>query len=325
MKKTLVALAAMASMSAFAQSSVTLFGLADVYFGSVKSETGVPLGGTSQTVLNSGGQNGSRWGMRGTEDLGGGLKANFVLESGYDISTGAAGQGGLLFGRQAFVGFSGGFGEVRLGRQYTAYDELIGATTNVFDSNIFSPVDNVWGLGLDYTSRANNQIYYATPDFGGVSGAVGYALGENKTATTRATSILSFHVKYANGPLLVGLAHQNEKFAVGSTKYTLVAGSYDLGVVKLTGGFNNAKVSGGTKQKEFQFGVTVPVGAVAISAGLATHKQGNVKGNGFGLAAEYALSKRTTAYAGLETDKAKSSGTTVAKNRIAAVGVRHRF
>ena len=341
MKKTLIALAAMASMSAFAQSSVTLYGVADIWFGQAKTSlysptTGLLLtpgagttpasNGTAQTVLNSGGLNGSRWGLKGSEDLGGGLKANFQFESGFNLDTGTSAQG-ALFGRQAFVGLSGGFGEVRFGRQYTAYDELRGATNSTFDS-AFTPTGNVWtATGGDYAGRANNQLYYATPDFGGFSGAIGYALGEDKTATTNASSTLSLHAKYANGPILVGIAHQSEKLPAGTNKYTLLAGSYDFGVVKLTGGYNDGKAGGVNqpKQKEFQLGLSAPIGAATISAGYAQGKAGNTKSNGFGLAATYDLSKRTAAYAGLETDKAKDTGVTIAKNTLYAVGVRHRF
>ena len=332
MKKTLIALAAMASMSAFAQSSVTLYGVADIWFGSLKAETGgtatVAPTGVRQTLLNSGGLNGSRWGLKGSEDLGGGLKANFQFESGFDLDTGTSAQG-ALFGRQAFVGLSGGFGEVRFGRQYTAYDELRGATNSTFDS-AFTPTGNVWtATGGDYAGRANNQLYYATPDFGGFSGAIGYALGEDKTATTNASNILSLHAKYANGPILVGIAHQSEKLAAGAgtNKYTLLAGSYDFGVVKLTGGYNDGKAAaaGSPKQKEFQLGLSAPIGAATISAGYAQGKAGNTKSNGFGLAATYDLSKRTAAYAGLETDKTKDTGVTTTKNTLYAVGVRHRF
>ncbi len=330
MKKTLVAMAALASMSAFAQSSVTLYGVADIWLGSVKAQTGgtattFPTG-VSQTKLDSGGLNGSRWGLKGSEDLGGGLKANFQVESGFDLSNGTSSQG-ALFGRQAYVGLSGGFGQARLGRQYTAYDDLRGATNNVFDS-AFAPTGNVWtAVGGDYAARANNQIYYATPDFGGISGAVGYALGEDKTATTKAQDILSLHAKYANGPILVGVAHQNEKVAAGgSNKYTLFAGSYDLGVAKLTAGYNSGKsaVTGAPTQKEFQLGASAPFGPATISAGYAQAKAGTLKSSGFGLAATYDMSKRTALYAGLETDKTKD-GFTLAKNTLYAVGVRHSF
>jgi predicted porin len=133
MKKSLIALAVLAaSGAAMAQSSVTLYGVADAYVGSQKANAVTVSGtrlvstATRNSVVESGGLSGSRWGLRGTEDLGNGMKANFVLESGFDISNGASQQGGALFGRQAFVGLGGGFGAVSLGRQYNAYDEVKG-------------------------------------------------------------------------------------------------------------------------------------------------------------------------------------------------------
>jgi len=123
MKKSLIALAVLAaSGTAMAQSNVTLYGLADVWFGSSKFEV-TGEGSVRQTKVDSGGLNTSRWGMKGSEDLGGGLKANFQLEQGFDLSTGAA-QSGKTFNRQAWVGLSGGFGEVQLGKVWTSYDDI---------------------------------------------------------------------------------------------------------------------------------------------------------------------------------------------------------
>jgi predicted porin len=151
MKKSLVALAALAAVgAASAQSTVTLYGVADVWLGSQKVETrpngNVAFTGVRQNLLNSGGYNGSRFGFRGTEDLGGGLKANFVLEQGITVDDGkmADTKDFRQFNRQAYVGFSGGFGEVRLGRQYTAYDTLRGATNHSFDT-AFAVTSSVWG------------------------------------------------------------------------------------------------------------------------------------------------------------------------------------
>jgi predicted porin len=123
MKKLFITLAVLAaSGAAMAQSSVTLYGIADAWVGS--SEVKVGGVGTRQNVVDTSGVNGSRWGLRGAEDLGGGMKAIFTLESGINLDTGASGQGGLLFGRQAFVGLQSGFGTVSLGRQYGGYGDM---------------------------------------------------------------------------------------------------------------------------------------------------------------------------------------------------------
>ena len=345
MKKTLIAFAALSAIAgvAHAQSSVTLYGIADVYLGQKSSKTttaGVEVKQPSQTVIDSGGLNGSRWGLRGSEDLGGGMKAVFQLESGFDISNGA-GAPGVLFDRQAFVGLSGGFGTVSLGRQYTAYDTLRGATNNVFDST-FAATGGAWANGVaDYSNRVNNSISYASPSFGGFSGQVVASVGENKLTGLSATKNHSLHLKYANGPLLVGFAHQTENnrnaAVVGppavaannsaDRKYNMVAASYDFGVAALQTGFNVAK-EGSRDDKEFQLGVSVPFGAASIAVGAARSKSelGGVSttGTGFGAAAVYNLSKRTSMYAGLNANKAVS-GTSNTKTSLVAVGVRHTF
>lgn len=115
MKKTLITLAVLsASCCAMAQSTVTLYGVADVNLQSVKQATvdgtGLGVAGVTQTKIESGGQNGSRWGLKGSEGLGGGWNAVFDLQNGFNVDTGASGQGGLLFGRHAFVGLSNSVG-----------------------------------------------------------------------------------------------------------------------------------------------------------------------------------------------------------------------
>lgn len=123
MKKSLLALAALGAFAgvAHAQSSVTLYGIIDEGFNVNTNVKGQHLYNLSAGVLQ-----GSRWGLRGTEDLGGGLKAIFVLENGFDENTGKMNQGGLLFGRQAYVGLSSNYGTVTLGRQYDSVVDYVG-------------------------------------------------------------------------------------------------------------------------------------------------------------------------------------------------------
>lgn len=356
MKKSLIALAVLAaSGAAMAQSSVTLYGIVDAYVGQTSTTAATANAPkVKQTVVNSAGFNNSRWGLKGTEDLGNGLKANFVLEGGLATDTGAG--VGDLFGRNANVGLSGGFGAVALGRQYTAYDALRGATNNQYDSN-FATTGTVWNNGVrDYTNRASNSVSYTSPSFSGFSGAVVLGLGENKTDGLKASKNYSAHLKYANGPILVGYAHQVENTRTAAVaaapgivggvlaiipattasntadrKYNLFAGSYDFGVAKLTGGYNQAK-QGNVEDKEFQVGVNVPFGAAAVSVGYARSKSditganGN-KGTGVSLLGTYDLSKRTRLYAGLASTKVEaiSLSTDSYKTTTAGVGVRHAF
>ncbi len=124
MKKTLMvaALSGVFATAAHAQSSVTLYGLIDAGLTYTNNQ-----GGSHNFKETSGQVNGSRWGLRGAEDLGGGLKAIFTLENGFSIANGTLGQGGREFGRQAFVGLSSAqFGAVTLGRQYDSVVDYLG-------------------------------------------------------------------------------------------------------------------------------------------------------------------------------------------------------
>jgi predicted porin len=174
---TALALSALAVLGVQAQTtqaptSVTLYGLIDT---GVERITNVGAAGGSLTRMpNISGTLPSRWGLRGSEDLGGGLRAVFTLESGFGPDTGASGQGGRLFGRQALVGLSGGWGTVSLGRQYTML------FWSLLDADQLGP--NVYGLGsLDAyipNSRADNAIVYRG-SFSGVSVGASYSLGRD--------------------------------------------------------------------------------------------------------------------------------------------------
>jgi predicted porin len=357
MKKSLIALAVLAASGvASAQSTVTLYGLVDGYLGSVKDKTTVNGVSTSlrQTVINSGGFNTSRFGLKGSEDLGGGLKANFLLESGFGVDTGAANNyvnpytgasSTAVFGRQSWVGVSGAFGEVKLGKMWTPFDDVKGSGAAAFDAGIFAPANNVW-LSNNYQDRPGNAIYYTTPDISGFSAAAMYSLGENKTPAASAGKIASVNVKYAAGPAFVAFSHQEEKATgtVSATKYTQLNGSWDFGVAKLLGAYGQVK-NGSTplfatapatslavdKSKEYQLGVDVPLGAaLTLSGGVARSKitlaaaGGEVKATGFGLAAKYDVSKRTFVYTGLQLSKNKLASSEV-KTDTYAVGVQHKF
>ena len=363
MKKTLVAAAVLAAVSgaAMAQSSVTLYGVADVYLANTSTTNFVAPGGASvkitQPRVDSGGFSGSRWGLRGVEDLGGGLKATFRFESGFDISTGASAQGGLLFGREAWVGLEGGFGTVRAGRQYTAYDDLYCATDVGYCSS-FSPTgggynmnspsatnplgSGIWGgVGVkNYNGRVNNSISYATPNISGFSGQVVLATNEDKTSNTRAGYNNSLRVQYANGPLRVGYAHQAERTMTPAAglvpassariRYNLVAGTFDFGVAAIQAGYNTTSLAA-VRDREYRLGVTVPFGAASMNIGYAaartqTNGTTTAKGDGFNVAGLYELSKRTNLYAAYNGMRIRSaSGADTAKASTIAVGVRHRF
>lgn len=356
MKKNLIALAVLAAAgAASAQSSVTLYGRVDAGLVSAKNEINTVGQAQTQTKLDSNVLNNSLWGFKGTEDLGNGLKANFVLESGMNMDDGSASVAGTTFNRKATVGLSGNFGTVELGRNYTAYDTLRGATNNTADTNM-AVTNEVWQAGstykadgsldasTDYANRVNNSIRFDSNTYSGFSGSVAYAFGENKnlnttvtpavpTAGRDSTDNLSLHIKYANGPLLVGYAHQTQKAATGTdTKYNLVAGSYDFGVAKLVAGYNKGERAA-SEDKEYQVGIQAPFGATTVYFGYANSKNETLAGatleerSGYNLAATYALSKRTTAYAGYKAYEidASNSGKKGREATAFGVGVRHVF
>jgi predicted porin len=343
MKKSLIALAVLATSGvAFAQSTVTLYGLADVYLGTKNTKTTVNGVSISErkNAVDSGGFNTSRFGLKGSEDLGGGLKANFVLEAGYDISTGVANNytnpftgatSNAIFGRQSWVGVSGGFGEIKLGKMWTPYDEVQGSGAGAFNANIFAPANAVWVSSTTYADRPGNSIYYATPAFSGFSAAGMLSMGENKGANVKAGAIGSINVQYAGGPFAAALAFQQERAGSlaanpNKVKFTQLNASYDLGAAKLLAAYGNVK-NGNVKSNEYQIGVDVPLGAVTLSTSFASSKTtGNgadVKSNGFGLAAKYSLSKRTFLYTGLQLTKEKAA--VEKKTDTFAAGVQHSF
>ena len=344
MKKTLIALAVLSAAGvASAQSSVTLYGLADAYVGSINTKTTTAAGVSTslrQNVVNSGGFGESRFGLTGGEDLGGGLKAIFTLESGVSIDTGA-GAAGSVFNRQSLVGLSGGFGVLRLGKMWSPYDVVNGIGSGAFDE-IFKPANNNVFASNNYNANPSNSINYTTPNISGFSAALSYSLGENKTATVNAGSVVSANAQYAGGPVQVSLSVQQEKANGNATalKLAKLNAAYDLGVAKIRAGVGQAK-NGTTglfaagaydKGQDVQVGVDVPLGsALAVSAGVARGKitlaagGGEIKSTGFGIAARYTLSKRTFFYTGLQLAKNKGSGTQEIKTDVLAAGVQHQF
>ena len=299
MKKSLIALAVMAvSGAAMAQSSVTLYGIVDLWAGkaSVKDGTGAKVanttpGGTvyNTAVLDSGGVAGSRWGMKGSEDLGGGLKAVFKIESGFDASTGTGSSGP---NRQSYLGLEGGFGTVTFGNVWSAMDDVVGASNSGFDSKL-SASQNVLKVNADYGDAPKNAFKYVSPSFGGFSGGFSYSLDEKTTAKKNQTD---FSLSYGAGPIAANFAYEVKGDEVGTDdmKLTALNGSYDLGVAKLLASYGQEKVAS-KKSTDFQIGANVPLSsALTLSAGYAQSKDnaaaGDQKRTGFGLAAAYSLS-----------------------------------
>jgi predicted porin len=349
MKKSLVALAALAAATgAFAQSSVTMFGIVDATFAYGKGDT------AKRTQLTNSGLNSSRFGVRGVEDLGGGMNGSFHLEAGLNNDNGsngatttdnqgtASGGGGLTFNRRATVSLGGGFGEARLGRDYTphfwnhtVYDPF--GTNGVGTSQVLNS-----SIGGPTTVRASNSIGYFLPgNLGGAFGQVQYYMGENLSTAANKNDGNGFSARggYANGPVSVALALGQTKYLAGTGKISTVnlGGSYDLGVVKLSGLFDQDKNAlTGLKGRGFLFGANAPVGAGEIRAAYSTYKTtpGNAATNKFAVGYVYNLSKRTAVYGTLATLKNKNGASQALNGSVTPVngkstgfdlGLRHSF
>ena len=304
MKKSLVALAALAVAGiASAQSSVTLFGVVDAGISgySNKSDVVIPtlltnpfLPGSikvQRNALSQNGYNSSRVGFRGTEDLGGGLAASFWLESPIQNDNGQ--EGLATFARRSTVSLSGGFGEVRLGRDYTPafWNDTVfdpfgtnGVGTNIiYTANgaaaAFLGGTQPIGAGFTNTSqsayvRSSNSIgYFLPPNLGGFYGQVMYAFNERDkydpgavTPPAPNTQRTGRHVGgrfgYANGPLDVAVGYGEtivgDNFFAGTTstyKTGNIGASWDFGVVKLFGEYSDSKSE---VQVENIFATTTP-------------------------------------------------------------------
>jgi len=323
MKKTLVALAVLAvSSAAMAQSTVSLYGIADIFVGKTKD---------SSAEMGSGGVSGSRLGFKGSEDLGGGLTATFNFEQAIDLTNGSTrfeltdplvSTSGVpkTFSRQANVGFSGGFGTVKLGRSYNAIYDVFGASNSGFDSILSA--NAIW-LN-QYNGKADAQLYYATPAFAGFTAAVSTQLKGNAAGG----KLTAFNLAYASGPIAVALGYEKDE-ANGDQKGTLLNGSYDLGMAKLLASYyttDNTDGVAGAEVNSYQIGADVPLtSALVLSVGYASSKpKDGQSDSGFGVAASYSLSKRTSIYGGVRAESRKSANGE-ADGDFYALGVRHAF
>ncbi|MEX3944322.1 porin [Paraburkholderia sp. BR10937] len=208
MKKSLLALAALGAFAgvAHAQSSVTLYGIIDEGF-----NINTNSGGKHLYNLSSGVMQGSRFGLRGAEDLGGGLKAVFVLENGFDVNTGKLGQGGLMFGRQAYVGLSSAqFGTVTLGRQYDSVVDYVGPLEagDQWGGYIAAHPQDLDNFNNAY--RTNNTVKFTSANYAGLTFGGTYSFG-GQAGNFTANQIWSLGAGYNNGPLVLGVGYLNAR------------------------------------------------------------------------------------------------------------------
>jgi predicted porin len=333
MKKSLLALTVFGTFAgtASAQTNVTVYGLIDM--GLTRENNGV----NSVTRMDSGNFYGSRVGLKGTEDLGGGLSASFQLENGFNADNGTLGQGGLLFGRQAWVGLNGGFGSVKFGRQYTPiYNAL--DTIDPFDTGLTGGWNNTGSGILSLFNaagvRMNNTVDYSAKS-GPFSGEIAYGFGE-VAGSTAASRQWGFTGTYASGPITGVLAYHSATDPTGtdSAKTTLIGGAYNFGPVKLHGAYAWDKGLSTLNQRDGMIGVTIPVGAAGSVLIDYLRKSDKTTANSnaaqIGLGYTYDVSKRTTLYTSYSRN---TNGSAVSYNSagngltdsLFNAGIRHKF
>jgi len=340
MKKTLVAVAALvAATGSFAQSSVTLYGVADASIESVK-------GAKTLTRVSSDNLATSRLGFKGVEDLGGGLKAAFQLEAAVAVDTGAGKTN--FFDRAAWVALQSGYGDLRVGRQDSSIGALAGNTA-ILGAQGYDDFKIAKTFSGDTYRRIDNAVTYVAPTFvPGLSTQVQYTTqASGAEAPDGAGKGFGLSAQYAAGPFGAGLGYLNNKQAAAAAKKdtaVLVFGSYDFGVAKAVAYFEQDKTTGGKETtKLYGAKAVVPVATnFSISAGVSKAKNTNKtvaddKDDATILAikAVYDLSKRTSVY-GLFTNVNNQTASTLAVGGVAApangkdshglaFGVKHAF
>lgn len=316
-KKTAVAAAAL--LAAFAaQAQVNVYGNLDLSVGSY-DEAGQ---GKSLTKVNSGDLRASYIGFKGQEDLGGGLKAFFKLESDIGADTGSAGGDAAFWARTSVLGLQNDMGTLTLGNT-RSLGYLTNAAFNPFaDSSLFSASNlfsNVAGAGL---GNWTNSITLSTANYSGFTAAVQVGL---KEAATNVSNKVGLQAAYAAGPLTLGAVY--EDLAVKGQYRWELAGAYDFSVAKLFAQYGQGKADDASTTKTgkfFQIGASIPVStAGTVLTSFGEYKLASAKKTEFSLAYDHDLSKRTGAYIGLNYSKDKSlspkTGTSV------AAGIRHSF
>jgi predicted porin len=347
MQKKIIALAVagLASTAAFAQTNVTIYGVADMAYA-------YSFGGNegAQHNIQSGGLSGSRIGFRGTEDLGNGLKALFVLEYGIDIDENDGLGNGAAGARQQMVGLTGGFGTAVAGRLQTAgYDYAcgIGAVAgSALDPYIKLGVGSLLTCGS--AGRAESAVAYISPNFGGFSFAYNHARVTEQAASSQNNDVYANLVagNYVNGPVNVNftVARTDDKdtLALAGQKRMEygVRGSFNFGPATAFAAYQTNRTDGFDRDNKWSLGVIVPAGAKgAFTAQYAANDIENANdadSDALTVAYMHSLSKRTTIYTGVtyvrnDDNAARAAGFETAvgaadnNTGVFALGLRHTF
>ncbi|TDM08539.1 MAG: hypothetical protein C4K60_03635 [Ideonella sp. MAG2] len=308
MKKSIVALAVLGAFAgaASAQSSVTIYGKLNV-------ELGKTIGSADKALLDTAG---SRLGFRGVEDLGGGLNATFGIEHRFTPSSGAANAN--FWNGYSTVGLQGGFGWLRLGRDYTPAFLMIQNQIDPFGGDT---VANLRDVGMRVagsnitTVRNKNMVEYHLSASGFNLGAqIAEALPNGGPKRP-----YSLAANYAAGPLFVGAGVENP--AGTNDNLWSIGARYNFGAATLSAGFSKGTTQADADAKGYLVGLAVPIGAGELKAGLAQAKVGSVTTSSkFGVGYHYNLSKRTKVFG----DFARDSKAATEKTGY-DVGIQHNF
>jgi predicted porin len=358
MKKLLIATAALAMVAgtAQAQSSVTVYGVLDKAYsnleqkvtasGATTTTETTTTGGSGNggiTAAGAGGQNYTteRLGFRGTEDLGGGLKANFNVEFrlGQGDQTDSSPDTTDFATRQSNVGLSGGFGSITVGRQTSLMEAAYGAGNSSNQNNF---VGTLYYSGQKFNnSRSDRLVTYVSPKMGGFNVAVQYGSREVKTTTTTGQDEMTVNLSYAAGPLTAVLSHTKEETKAANAvtakpEATVLGANYNFGpataFVTYAEGKNAVPNATKNDREAYEIGVRVPMKAWTFQASTydgtdkvsASATDSDV--SGYQLSALYNFSKRTNLYAVIGSDEIKNSAAgTKTERDTYGVGVRHMF
>jgi predicted porin len=298
-------IAAGVAQTAMAQGSnpVTLYGLVDLTFENVRS-TGGAVNVSSRNRITS---QASRLGVRGRESLGGGMNAFFQIETQVNVDDGTnAGTRGLA-SRNSGVGLDGGFGTFVIGRWDTPYKLGIVAI-DPFGDLYLGGLTSVMHDNGNFDRREDNMVQYWTPNLGGFQGRVHYSVNENPVGGTKKTNTVSMGGTYSAGPLYAHLGyerHNNINFGttaapvLGKETGVQLAAAYTAGPVRFGGAAERIKKDGRPTAKAYMLVATYTAGPWSFPFSFQTGKDHGVSGakaTTFAAGANYALSKRTTAY-----------------------------
>jgi predicted porin len=289
-------------LAAVAQTAnVQLYGIVDAAV--AREDNGV----TSHTVINSGNQSSSRFGFRGSEDLGNGMKAIFNLEAGMAIDTGAGDS--ALFGRRSVVGLEGEFGQITVGREYSPAAAVAGATDIGGQGFYGSNLSAFGASGTRLTRRLSNSINYKSASLSGFKVMAAYSTDPNKaeltvdTATAKTNALKGVGLEYANGGLYVGGAYHTYQgkglSGIGDAKEYVVGAAYKFGDVEVKGNWMVADPELTAKFTQYNLGAAMGFGPSKVFVNLQQNKlETGERGNAVSIDYTYSLSKRTNVYTG---------------------------